>query len=453
MKRYRNQRNFIYILAVFLCNANAVAAHLPINLAEISLLYYKDFPAPDVKSNVPVPGCILQTGANESGSMFWHCQEEIHLLRPLSQVALLRQKPYVLRLHSTELNINHVEARIISVHPLKKTPVLSDGNYMQVTGIFITHSLKVRQYKFKNFSTGHISDIRATRDHLFYTENSHSFVPVFRVSSTDHLINDKQEKVQLLCPAGHAMHCGIPVSRSLPMRVYNLEIDKQHTFYAGDEKIFVHNCDISSDVLPFNNHLIDESELAEEGQGYREVGKWLDANNVARLMKSVEGAEGIDSGKVAYYGFHGADSNSRSLPPGVLFMEDSMSMHSGERFIAQRSEEIVDIMRLSPEFENAETVCIINSAPATEQEAESEYFTEYFQKIADLSNKKVVYNRINSLTVYTDRIGSSPRTFIGGFKPIVDLGALFTDVHWPSGPEYSFDSFAYNKFMLVHPRK
>ena len=397
MKKRWDSWKVLYILIASLYGINAVAGNIATTRAQIALVYYKDFPAGAIKNNAPVPGCILKANA---GKLFWHCRERVYLLRSLTQVASLKQKQHRLTFNSFALDPNHTEAQIISVHLLKKPRVLPGNNFVPVTGIFITHSFKVKQYQFKNSGTGHISNIRATRDHPFYTETSHSFIPVSRVSSTDHLLNDKQETVHLLCPANRTSHCGIPVAQSLPIQVYNLETDKKHTFYAGKEKIFVHNCTDSSafsPTLPYSTPVSTlgvDTKSKEERELLGTLTRRLLRSTISEKLKQVRGAEDFKPETIAYYTFHGTEVDNSS---GVLFRGTNKSRNTRGVFVKQTPTNIVNMMRRADEFEKAETVFIINSAPATKEEAISRDLAGYFRQIANISNKNVIYNTKNSV--------------------------------------------------------
>ena len=443
MKKYWYEWNVLCVLIASLSSITAVSGDL--TQARISLIYYKDFPAQAIKNNVPVPGCILKTNSDKSGRVLWHCLERIYLIRPLSQVALLKQKQHRLKFNSAAFDLNHTNARIVSVHPLKKPPALSDSGYVPVTGIFITHSFKVKRYQFKNDRTGRISELRATVSHPFYVENSGSFVPVSSVSSTDHLLNNKHETVQLLCPAGRTVHCGVTVSESLPMRVYNLESYKKHTFFAGSEETLVHNgCVFFKNYIkptlpwwmmdPYTRSLVETA------------GTTLSSESAELLWGKVPGAQALDIKKAVYYGFIGA-LNEHSLP-GVLFMDHATPWSLYNRYIALSPDDVLRIISPTPGFDKAETIFFINGAPNTMREAINRDFTGYFQKIADLSGKNVVFNTFNPLffvpchnLVHPARV----QTVIAGFD---------TNASWTRKAPYYTPFWLYNNsFVCVRPHK
>ena len=257
-------------------------------------------------------------------------------------------------------------------------------------------------------------------------------------------MNNQHETVQLLCPASRTTHCGAMVSRSSPMQVYNLETDKKHTFFAGSEKIFVHNCDTPSYLFaPLHNHIVYNAEreheiMEESDRALYEMGrKRLCKYSAAQLLSTVDGEREI-SGNIAYYAMTGVyDSDS---PPGVLFKDTGKSKSINESLKALSSEEVVGIMQQAPEYAEAETVVIINDAPVEEEGAVSRGFTEYFQAIGTLSGKKVVYNRRNSLSLYTFAPdNTSALTRVVGFQDDPSGSVLFP--------------FTFNQFVLVHPAK
>ena len=428
MKKYRYAWKVLYTFIFALYSVIAVSASPSMGWAQIALVYYKDFSAGAVKNNVPVPGCLLRMASDESGSMLWHCRERAYLIRPLSTVAALQQKTYNLN-YLTEFNFNHIRAQIMSVHPVNKPSAFPGNSYVPVTGVFITHSFKVKEYQFKNMGTGHTSKIRATVSHPFYTENSGSFVPVFNLTSTDHLINNKQETIQLLCQGSHITHCGTMVSGSLPTRVYNLETYKQHTFYAGDEKIFVHNCDESSDTVssgdydlfytvPINNHVFYEEERTDNTISKKmkalyesEKGR-ISVGTSSCLQSKAFGGVNVPRERVAFYCFRGAESSE--FPDGVLFKDEKISMDRVSGLVALSAEETVEIMRQAPEFEKADTLFVINSAPSFLAAGYNRGFKEYFEEISAHSKKNVTYNSVNVIRTFRHQVGGVPMTGIGG---------------------------------------
>ena len=408
MKKHCCKWILLYICLVFLYSLNAFSENMSGRWASISLVYYQDFPAKTINSNIHVHGCVLKAGAEGDGSMRWHCQEKVYLLRPLSQVALLQQKPYRFPSDATVSDFNHANVQVTSVHLLKKAPILLDKGHIPVTGIFITHSLRVKKYRFKNIKTGHLSSIMATDNHPFYSEDSGTFVPVSSLSSSDHLINNKQETVQLLCTDGHTVDCGISASQLSPALVYNLETYKKHTFYAGHEQILVHNCS----PLPLYDHSV------QGGVSHRK----LAAGDAARLLQNVQSKEikSLNPQKVAYYFFHGAEKDS--FDNFALIQRETVGGKAGGSSVAREisAEDVAKEIRRAPEFESAEAVFIINSAPRRMGSVAKSKGREYFQEIERLVGKRVLYNAENPLEIRSYPEGDG-MTHVRGYYPLGKL--------------------------------
>ena len=434
MKKHWYKRAFLSICMVSLCSLNAFSENISTGRALISLVYYKDFLVKTtIKNNVHIPGCVLKAGADGSDSMHWHCQEKAYLLRPVSQLAALQQKSYRFQSDYVESNFNHADTQVISVHILKKASVLSNNGNMPVTGIFITHSLNVKQYRFKNIKTGHLSSIKATDNHPFYSEDSGTFVPVSSISSNDHLINNKREKIQLLCSHGRTTHCGISAYQPLPTRVYNLETYRKHTFYAGHEQILVHNC-----FLPLNDY-------SQRGIILR---RRLTIDDAASLIRGVKDAESrnYDPGDIAFYFFHGVEKDY--LPRDMLFETEEMDgkMHSYSLSVQDVAKKISE----APEFVNADAVFIINSAPHWDTNIPFR-FSLYFRKIAEEIGKNVLHNRANPVRLgHYEENENALVTYVKGYcRP--DKSAEFSeDLNSASGSDqFEPNWFNHNEFTVT----
>ena len=117
-----NKRVIFYcsFFIILLPGVNADAMNYSSAWVRLALVYYKNFPCHEIKTNAPVPGCILRTDSAGSHHMFWHCQEKIYLLRPLSAVASWNKKRKCPGVRFSALKINHIQAKIISFHFLQK---------------------------------------------------------------------------------------------------------------------------------------------------------------------------------------------------------------------------------------------------------------------------------------------------------------------------------------------
>ena len=110
-----------------------------------------------------------------------------------------------------------------------------------VTGVFKRHVNNVNSYTFKNLFTGNTETIHATPDHLFYVKNRRRFVALNEITPTDELLNLSGHQMRLLCPKDKKKHCGMIWKKFNISAVYNLEVYKEHQYFAGNNEIYVHN--------------------------------------------------------------------------------------------------------------------------------------------------------------------------------------------------------------------
>ncbi len=233
---------------------------------EIDFIYYDDFPYKVSYSNKVISGC--QKTINTQQKFILHCTEHINLLRPNSLIERLqqlqKQHGWVL-INIREFGINNVHAYITAIKniTLNTTAInINKSISSPVIATFERHTLKVRTYRFKNIKTGTIHIINATPEHRFYVTNKQTFEPIQKIDADDRLINANGDQIKLLCKNGRKNHCGIAYNRAkYPVAVYNLEIYRKHRYFAGKDRILVHNmykCNFCSGNSEFN----DKFELA-----------------------------------------------------------------------------------------------------------------------------------------------------------------------------------------------
>ena len=380
---------------VLLFSINAGAMNYSSAWAKLALLYYKDFPYHKVKDSAPVPGCTLRTVPAQSHHTLWHCQEKIYLLRPLSEVASWNKEQGCFTLRFSTLKINHIRAKITSFHILKNVPDLSEKDHMPVTGIFITHTVRVKQYKFRHVNTGHISTIRATPDHPFHLQKSRSFVPVSQLTSANSLLNNQNETIRIICPKGRTINCGLSGDNLLPAAVYNLEVYKKHAFYAGDKKILVHNCTPSLSVrspppanapISIASKTVPYNRMHPPGPRLKRTRLRIDSVNMV-LSKMAEKMDINDLGRTAYYDW--PDSVFYEFSENSPIMICSYPLYS--RTLKPR--EIGDLMSTVREFRHAKTLFIANYGLSESYSSdEAAAFIQYFQVIANHTGKDVIFN-------------------------------------------------------------
>ena len=433
MDRYRHTQRacsfLLFLFAVLLFSINAGAINHPSAWVRLTLVYYKNFPYHGVKGRAPpVSGCTLRTDSAGLHHTLWHCQERIYLLRPLSEPASWNRDQGPFKPKFSVFKINHIQAKITSFHILKKIPDLSDKDHMPVTAIFITHSLKVRQYQFINTNTGTISSIRATYDHPFYLEDRKIFVPVSQISPVNNLINNKHELIKIICPENIITHCGtVKGYLPFPTQVYNLEVYKKHAFYAGGENLFVHNC-----TLSYNHHATNvgfEYVMVKGEKVHRESIRKVTVDNIRKILSSMKDVDDIDIHRMAIYSLHGNEK--------PMFNENALYFQHQ----LKSPEEIAVVLRQAPEFEKAKTVLITNCAPVKKSKMSASLFSRYFQSLANHIHKDVIYNSQGKMYVI----------------PCEYRGHIVMYLNWQDKIESNcftvlFNNFMFNKFVRVRPQ-
>ena len=148
----------------------------------------------------------------------------------------------------------------------KKISGKTDNKRNMVTGIYIYTTNNVFTWTFKN-NHGNIFKIHATQNHPFYVKNLKKFLPLSRITSGMVLMNDHQDTVRLICPAGRRNHCGTPYHSS---RVYDIEVSQQHQYFVSSEHVMVHNCQMN---IPESSQEVTSSfpESNSSSAGYNAV--------------------------------------------------------------------------------------------------------------------------------------------------------------------------------------
>ncbi len=238
---------------------------------EIDFIYYDDFPYRISYSNKVISDC--QQAINSQQKFILHCTEHINLLRPNSLIERLQQLQKQhgwVQINIREFGINNVHAYITAIKniTLNTTAInINKSISSPVIATFERHTLKVRTYTFKNIKTGTIHIINATPEHRFYVTNKKTFEPIQKIDADDRLINANGDQIKLLCKNGRKNHCGIAYNRAkYPVAVYNLEIYRKHRYFAGKDRILVHNmykCNFCSEGLEFNDKFELEDHIVE----------------------------------------------------------------------------------------------------------------------------------------------------------------------------------------------
>ena len=314
---------------------------------------------------------------------------------------------------------------------------------MPVTGIFITHAPKVEKYSFRHIGTGRISTIKATPDHPFYVRNSNSFIPVARLSPASNLLNNRNEKVKIICPTDQKKNCGSNIYTSLPVQVYNLEVYKKHSFYAGNEKILVHNCNPSvhsiqpdnstvatedMKVLPYH-YITGEEVSSEDGVKHRLVEGYVSYGSIQAAVNSIQ--ERISG--TEYTVLYRLPKSNYTFNSGTLMIKLNNSA-------TKNPQQLGEIMRTAQNFERAKTIFVINNG--LDNDIYKDYpaaytlFINYFKALANDTDKDVIFN-------LEGRIRSSQK---GEYSDIIEFG--FYNIQ---SRRYYPNKFTNTHYMRVRP--
>ena len=171
------------------------------------------------------------------------CREEVQLIRPKKLADTWSKKQYQqghIDLTLKEAGIKHAKAHIISITSFIPKLTGKGAITQQVTGIFKRHALNTVYYTFKDISTGEISGIHATPSHGFYLKNRRAFLPVGDITEKDTLITSSGNHVKLV---NHRAGTGETCDNitNIPVWTYNLEVLEKHVYFAGSDRILVHN--------------------------------------------------------------------------------------------------------------------------------------------------------------------------------------------------------------------
>ena len=211
---------------------------------EVDMVYMRLFPWHRAYKYKKIKDCS-SVYIHEKNRWALKCLEHIHLLRPEKTVQQWQYEQLhngSVKLKPAVSRIGQVQAKVIRTTTSKNIKSTSSNAVAgKVTGIFISHGVDVRQYKFKNITTGHISTINATRNHQFYVKNKKTFIPLAKILSGDLLVTETGEIIRLVCTGKRQTHCGLPYNKTGITSVYNIEIDKKHTYLVGEQHILVHN--------------------------------------------------------------------------------------------------------------------------------------------------------------------------------------------------------------------
>ncbi len=219
---------------------------------EVDFTYTDDFPYQSAYPHKTITGC--EKFINTEGKPVLCCTEHMNLLRPKALVKQWQQEqqhhgwvPITIK----EFGINDVHGHITAIKPTHTDTTkinLRARAIRPVIATFERHTLNVRTYTFKDQKTGKLSVVDATPNHKFYVENKKIFESIQDVSPNDQLLSDNGDAIQLICANNQSSHCGkVYDPQKRPVRVYNLEVYRQHRYFVGSDHVLVHNTNCGND--------------------------------------------------------------------------------------------------------------------------------------------------------------------------------------------------------------
>ena len=218
-----------------------------------------------------------------------------------------------------EIGLYHIKAHVVAVKSALKfngsNAAYSINNHINagdsmrpVTGVSIRHAINVRKYLLKRSRTGRISTVNVTPEHRFYVSNRQAFIPIAEVLPSDKLITDTGEEVRIVADSkgrkGRQQYHDEAGYVETLKTVYNLEVSKKHTYFAGNVRVFVHNMykvtHHENGRTKFEGHV--DSEMNGSGAFYRDDGTLKYKGGIRGNTPHGQGNAHDDLGALVYRG-------------------------------------------------------------------------------------------------------------------------------------------------------
>ena len=234
----------------------------------VKITYTKNFPY-GWSSRTDTQGCtkVSALSGNKKKIVQLQCNESIILLRPgniVDQWNHFQKKNGYLLFTMKELGLVNIHAHMVTVMlPRSMASGMNSSGIPAgiITGIFLKHTLDVRQYTLENTKSHIRSTLTVTPEHPVYVNNKKAFIPIDSVTSHDQL---SSKNVHLLCQEPGL--CGIPYHPGGPTGVYNIEVHKKHTYFVGSEYTLAHNiCGMTAQDVYL--HLTKKNRVSEKSLG------------------------------------------------------------------------------------------------------------------------------------------------------------------------------------------
>ena len=246
-------------------------------LVKVTLIYYNSFFCSNECQKHPAENCSKIVDHPHR----LMCPETATLIRPKILADQWNKEQYqhgYIDLTIKEFGIEHARAHITNVTPFIsgsfKTNSYNESTEL-VTGVFKRHSFNVSKYTFKNVNTGKTSSLLATSNHRFYLKNRRNFLAIKNITKKDTLITSDGNSVKRVYSDKNTGITDNDKTNS-PALVYNLEIQKKHTYFVGYDRILVHNfceCQVCGNTYlnttAMKRHLETLHQLPPEDHHYK----------------------------------------------------------------------------------------------------------------------------------------------------------------------------------------
>ncbi|GGF96693.1 MULTISPECIES: polymorphic toxin-type HINT domain-containing protein [Cysteiniphilum] len=148
------------------------------------------------------------------------------------------------------------------------------GKTKTVIGTFKRYAQDMATYAFKD-ENGNVEKINATPNHPFYVINKQAYIAIDDITTNDNLISQSGEILQLICSEEQISSCGRSYYKGdKPIIVYNFEVQLDHVYYVGKNKVLVHNiCNPEYEFLGYHGtNLKNAQSIVESGPSIQRIG-------------------------------------------------------------------------------------------------------------------------------------------------------------------------------------
>ena len=216
----------------------------------VHFISYHDFPYQKKWRHEHIQGCFRLK--SPGGRNYLRCKEQTNLIRSKKQLDIFlneqkqtghvnlhtpdNERAYIISItESGQKRTTENTDNMLSV--LKTSALKTSVSNTFVSGTFMHHVMAVKKYTFKT-ATGNREKITVTPQHRFYVLNKRQFIPIKNITPTDRLITSSGKTASLI-------HTECYPEKSCksdrPIAVYNIETNRKHTYFAGKNRILVHN--------------------------------------------------------------------------------------------------------------------------------------------------------------------------------------------------------------------